>query len=122
MTYTAARESHKVQKALHDQRRAAKPHFELLAEAKRAWTLARKKNLNKAERDKHVKALMDIIRGQVKDIVFKHDASRIVQTVVKYGGPKEREEIANELSGKYKELSQSKYSKVGVIIYRLEHN
>lgn len=65
---------------------------------------------------------MDIIRGQVKDIVFKHDASRIVQTVVKYGGPKEREEIANELSGKYKELSQSKYSKVGVIIYRLEHN
>ena len=48
----------------------------------------------------------------MKDIVFKHDASRIVQTVVKYGGQKERNEIAEELKGKYRELAQSKYSKV----------
>ena len=55
---------------------------------------------------------MDVIRGKVKDIVFKHDASRIVQTVVKYGGQKERDEIAAELKGKYKDLVQNKYSKV----------
>jgi pumilio family protein 6 len=55
---------------------------------------------------------MDAIRGKVKDIVFKHDASRIVQTVVKYGGQKERDEIAKELGGSYKELAQNKYSKV----------
>jgi len=55
---------------------------------------------------------MDIIRGKVKEIVFKHDASRIVQTVVKYGGQKERDEVAEELKGSYKELAQSKYSKV----------
>ena len=58
---------------------------------------------------------MEIIRGKVKDIVFKHDASRIVQTVVKYGGQKERNEIAEELKGKYRELAQSKYSKVRVM-------
>ena len=29
---------------------------------------------------------MSLIRGNVKDVVFKHDASRIVQTVVKYAG------------------------------------
>ena len=55
---------------------------------------------------------MGIIRGKVKDIVFKHDASRIVQTAVKYGGQKERNEIAEELKGKYKELAQNKYSRV----------
>lgn len=55
---------------------------------------------------------MEIIRGRVKEIVFKHDASRIVQTVVKYGGQKERNEIALELKGKYPELAQNKYSKV----------
>lgn len=55
---------------------------------------------------------MGVIRGRVKDIVFKHDASRIVQSVVKYGGQKERDEIAIELKGKYKELAQNKYSKV----------
>ncbi|KAI0763930.1 ARM repeat-containing protein [Trametes elegans] len=107
----AARESHKAQKALHEQRKAAKPHSALLTDAKRAWTLARQKNLSKVERTKQINALMDIIRGKVKDIVFKHDASRIVQTVVKYGGQKERNEIAEELKGKYRELAQSKYSK-----------
>ena len=55
---------------------------------------------------------MDVLRGKVKDIVFKHDASRIVQTAVKWGGAKERNEIAEELKGQYKELAQSKYSKV----------
>ena len=55
---------------------------------------------------------MDVIRGRVNDIVFKHDASRIVQTVVKYGGQKQRDEIAAELKGKYKELAQNRYSKV----------
>ncbi|RPD65176.1 ARM repeat-containing protein [Lentinus tigrinus ALCF2SS1-7] len=107
----AARESHKEQRAILAQRKAAKPHSALLTDAKRAWTLARQKSLSKKERTKHINALMDIIRGKVKDIVFKHDASRIVQTVVKYGGQKERNEIAEELKGKYRELAQSKYSK-----------
>ncbi|OJT15544.1 Pumilio -like domain family member 6 [Trametes pubescens] len=107
----AARESHKAQKVLQEQRKAAKPHSELLVDAKRAWTVARQKNLTKAERNKHINELMEVIRGRVKDIVFKHDASRIVQTAVKYGGQEERNEIAEELKGKYRELAQSKYSK-----------
>ncbi|KAI0746468.1 ARM repeat-containing protein [Daedaleopsis nitida] len=107
----AARESHKAQRALLEQRKSAKPHSALLTDAKSAWTLARQKNISKSERMKHIHALMDIIRGKVIDIVFKHDASRIVQTVVKWGGPKERNEIAEELKGKYRELAQSKYSK-----------
>jgi len=55
---------------------------------------------------------MNVIRGRVTDIVFKHDASRIVQSAVKYGGQKERDEVAAELKGKYRELAQNKYSKV----------
>ncbi|OBZ77915.1 Pumilio y domain family member 6 [Grifola frondosa] len=107
----ATRESHRAQRALLEQRRAAKPYSALLTQAKDAWTLARQKNLKKQVRTKHIHALMDIIRGQVKDIVFKHDASRIVQTAVKHGGQSERNEIAEELKGRYKELAQNKYSK-----------
>ena len=59
---------------------------------------------------------MGVIRGKVQDVVFKHDASRIVQTIVKYGGQKERDEIALELKGRYKELAQNKYSKVSELI------
>jgi pumilio homology domain family member 6 len=103
-----------VQKALHEQRKAAKPHSAILTEAKRAWSLARQKNITKEERTQHIHSLMDVVRGKVKDIVFKHDASRIVQTIVKYGGQKERNEIAEELKGKYKDLAQNKYSKVWI--------
>ncbi|KAI0056139.1 ARM repeat-containing protein [Artomyces pyxidatus] len=107
----AARESHKAQRALHDQRRAAKPHSALLVDAKASWALARQKNISKGEREKHVAALMDVIRGKVQDIVFKHDASRIVQTVVKHGSQAQRDQVAAELKGRYKELAENKYSK-----------
>lgn len=113
--FVASRESHKAQRALHEQRKAAKPHSALLSQAKQAWTLARQKNLSKGDRTKHIRALMDIVRGQVKDIVFKHDASRIIQTIVKYGSAKDREEVAKELKGKYQDLAQSKYSKVRLV-------
>ncbi|KAF5346526.1 hypothetical protein D9756_010027 [Leucocoprinus leucothites] len=107
----AARESHKAQKVLLEQRKAAKPHSTLLTDAKRVWSLARQKNIPSAERQKHVQDLMNVIRGKVKEIVFKHDASRIVQTIVKWGRQKERDEIALELKGKYRDLVQNKYSK-----------
>ncbi|KAI0045954.1 ARM repeat-containing protein [Auriscalpium vulgare] len=107
----AAKESHKAQKVLLEQRRAAKPHSALLTQAKETWALARQNNIPKAEREKHVAALMTVIRGKVQEIVFKHDASRIVQTAVKWGTQKQRDEIAAELKGRYKELAENKYSK-----------
>ncbi|EJT99624.1 puf family RNA-binding protein [Dacryopinax primogenitus] len=92
-------------------RKAAKPNADLTANAKHLWSLARKTEISKDERTKHVKALMEAIRGHVKEIVFKHDTSRIVQTLAKYGGSEERNEIAAELKGSYSELATSKYSK-----------
>ena len=55
---------------------------------------------------------MKIVRGKVQDVVLKHDASRIVQTLVGYGSQDVRDEIARELKGRYKDLAQNKYSKV----------
>jgi len=75
----AAREAHKTQKILLDQRKASKPHAALLRDAKRVWSLARQKNVG-PERKKHITDLMVIVRGHVKAIVFRHDASRIIQT------------------------------------------
>lgn len=115
----ASREAHKAQRVVQDQRRAAKPHSNIIVDAKRVWSMARQKNISTTERKKHIKELMDVIRGKVKDIVFKHDASRIVQTVVKYGGQKERDEIALELKGRYKELAENKYSKVDIFLFEL---
>lgn len=109
----SARESHAVQKATHQARMAAKPHSSLLIQAKHAWSLARRKTVpSPAERQADIQRLMGVIRGHVKEVVFKHDASRIVQTVVKYGSAAEREEVVVELKGSFVQLAQSRYSKV----------
>lgn len=94
------------------QRRAAKPHSALLANAKKAWSRARQKAISKEERTSHITSLMEIVRGMIQDIVFKHDASRIVQTIVKRGNQRQRDEVATELRGRFKELVENKYSKV----------
>ena len=59
---------------------------------------------------------MGIVRGKIQDIVFKHDASRIVQTIVKRGNQLQRNEVATELRGRFKELVENKYSKVRALM------
>jgi pumilio family protein 6 len=59
---------------------------------------------------------MEVVRGKIQEIVFKHDASRIVQTIVKRGNMSQRNEVAKELLGRYKELVENKYSKVRVLM------
>lgn len=103
---------HAAQRQITHQRRAAKPHCALLANAKNAWSRARQKAISKEERASHINSLMEIVRGKIQDIVFKHDASRIVQTIVKRGTQQQRDEVATELQGRFKELVENKYSKV----------
>ncbi|THU90371.1 ARM repeat-containing protein [Dendrothele bispora CBS 962.96] len=111
----AVREARETQRALMTHRKSLKPHASLLSDAKSIWALARAQNISSAERQKHIKDLMECIRGKIRDIVFKHDASRIVQTLVGYGGKEEREAVAKELSegggGSWRELACNKYSK-----------
>ena len=74
-------QSHQEQKAMQQLRKAQKPHSFLIVEAKRVWALARQQNIPKDERQKYIQQLMSVVRGKVKEVVMKHDASRIIQTV-----------------------------------------
>jgi pumilio family protein 6 len=53
----------------------------MMDQAKRIWASAGQRDLPRADREKLCKQLADLIRGKVADVVFKHDASRIIQTV-----------------------------------------
>lgn len=55
--------------------------------------------------------LFDIITGNVKDFVFKHDSVRVIQCAVKYATMEQKKDIAKELQGEYKALAESKYAK-----------
>ena len=45
----------------------------------------------------------------MSDLVFKHDASRIVQSALKYADKTTRATITTELKGSYVALAQSKF-------------
>ncbi|CCA67395.1 hypothetical protein PIIN_01226 [Serendipita indica DSM 11827] len=107
----SAFESHKAQKELLAQRKAAKPNAEMTMHAKQLWNAARQRNLSKQERDDLCKKLADTVRGKVSEVACRHDTSRIIQTLVKYGRQEQRDMVASELKGQYKTLAQNKYSK-----------
>lgn len=67
--------------------------------------------MEKEERKKLVKEVFEIITGRVKELVFKHDSVRIIQTALKYGTIEQRRIIAQELKGEFKTLAEGKYSK-----------
>ncbi|ETI22483.1 hypothetical protein G647_06558 [Cladophialophora carrionii CBS 160.54] len=108
----SSREAHAKQKALTQDRRAAKPNADSIARSKKIWErLRRKSHVPKQERDELVTELFQIISGRVKDFVFKHDSVRVIQCALKYATPEQRKQITAELKGSYRELAESKYAK-----------
>jgi len=69
----------------------------------------RRTKLAPEERKKLIAELGQLIKGRVSDLVFKHDASRIVQSALKYADKTTRANITTELKGSYVSLAQSRF-------------
>ncbi|CUS08346.1 unnamed protein product [Tuber aestivum] len=110
-----SKESHAEQKRLAAERKLAKPHGEIITRSKRIWERLRRTKLAPEERKKLIAELGQLIKGRVSDLVFKHDASRIVQSALKYGDKTTRANITAELKGNYVALAQSSYGKYLVV-------
>ncbi|KAG4440010.1 hypothetical protein IFR05_004524 [Cadophora sp. M221] len=108
----SSREAHAKQKALAQERKAAKPLADELARTKKIWErLRRKSHVPLEERKQLVGELFEIITGKIKDYVLKHDSVRVVQTAIKYANAEQRKIIAKELAGSYRQLAESRYAK-----------
>ncbi|KAI7820744.1 armadillo-type protein [Kickxella alabastrina] len=99
------------QKKQRTERQLTEPTGELKIAARKLWEQLRRGDLEADDRKKKMVEMMDLVRGQIKDITFKHDMSRIVQTCLKYGSDAQRDEIAAELEDAYTELSRSLYGR-----------
>ncbi|KAI8812258.1 armadillo-type protein [Cladochytrium replicatum] len=104
-------ESRADQKKLLAERKQLKPHGESIAVAKKLWEKVRVQRLSNSERQPLLEQLMALVKGKAQEIIFKHDASRIIQTCIKYATDEQREEIALELKGRFAELSASQFGK-----------
>ncbi|MCJ1385024.1 pumilio domain member 6 [Xylographa soralifera] len=108
----ASKEAHAKQKAVAQERKAAKPNADSIARAKKLWERLRiQSKVPLEERKQLIAELFDIITGRVKDFVLKHDSGRVIQTALKYGNLDQRKMIARELKGEYRFLAESRYAK-----------
>ncbi|TPX35059.1 hypothetical protein SmJEL517_g02375 [Synchytrium microbalum] len=103
--------SRKEQKRLLEERRGQKPHADMITSAKKLWEKLRHKETKSDGRAQVMKELMELVSGHIQELIFKHDASRIIQSMLKFGNSAQRDSIAAELKGSFVELSKKQYSR-----------
>jgi pumilio family protein 6 len=99
------------QKELQKSRKLTKPHGSLIQKAKKLWGPIAQKSTSADQRKQLMADMMTLVSGHIEDLIFKHDASRIIQTCLKYGSLEQRNSIADELKSHYVELAKSQYGK-----------
>ncbi|KAG7194878.1 pumilio domain member 6 [Scheffersomyces spartinae] len=62
-------------------------------------------------REKLCAEIWELSKDVVSDLVMKHDASRVVQTLVKFSSKERREAITNSMKGQFYVLATSSYGK-----------
>ncbi|CAG8557388.1 4548_t:CDS:2 [Acaulospora colombiana] len=112
----------RIKKAFERKRKAdRKLDPEYILGLKECWEFARRIDISPEERRKYMNELFELIDGIIPELLFKHDTSRIIQTVLKYGTKEQISKIASELEGRWLEASKSKYAK-DKIVSELEGN
>ncbi|WWC85370.1 uncharacterized protein L201_000233 [Kwoniella dendrophila CBS 6074] len=101
--------------ALHAQqphRKTLLPSFTLLQETLLPlWENARRSDLSKDDKKKSIQELYQSTKGRINEISRNHKGTRILQTIIKFGGKEERTGVAMELEPRWKDMMESKYSK-----------
>ncbi|KAJ1939635.1 Pumilio y domain member 6, partial [Linderina pennispora] len=104
-------ESRQQQKKQRIERVLAQPSGELKLAARKLWETLRQRDLEASVRSQKMTEMMALLSGHIKEITFKHDMSRVLQTCLKYGTAKQRDQIAEELRGGFVELAKSTYGR-----------
>ncbi|SCW01567.1 LAFE_0E02520g1_1 [Lachancea fermentati] len=104
---------HAEQRKLLKERKMQRKSGSEVQQIKSLWERLRVKNppMPKAVREKLSNEIWDLSKDCISDLVLKHDASRVVQTLVKYSSRERRDQIVNSLKGKFYLLATSSYGK-----------
>ncbi|ANB11021.1 Puf6p [Sugiyamaella lignohabitans] len=107
-----SKEQRAEQKKLQQERKLQRSGGVEIQQIKNIWERLRVKTGVPTEvRKKLVDQAWELCHDKVKELVFKHDASRVVQTIFKYADKEKRLAITKALKGSYVELAKSSYGK-----------
>ncbi|XBW34635.1 hypothetical protein QEN19_000202 [Hanseniaspora menglaensis] len=103
--------AHLEQKRLLKERKLKRSGGHEIESIKKLWEKLRAKETTKKEKTKLCDEIWELASDTIADLVLKHDASRVVQSLIKYSDVKKRDEVVKALKGKYADLAKSSYGK-----------
>ncbi|KAF2071454.1 hypothetical protein CYY_007228 [Polysphondylium violaceum] len=86
-------------------------NYPMVREAKLLWVKIKEIKLSKEDRSVLVEELSNKLKGHILEIVLKHEASRIVQSLLKYGTEEQKLNIFTELKGHEMVISKNQYGR-----------
>lgn len=105
--------NHDEQRKLLKERKMMRKSGTEVQQIKFLWEKLRVKNppIPRQVREKLSNEIWELSKDCISDLVLKHDASRVVQTLVKYSTKERRDQIVDSLKGKFYLLATSAYGK-----------
>ena len=97
-------------RALKQERQSRRRHADVVAEAKLIWNQLRLRDNEPDQIEKQATKLSDLLQGKLAEVALQHDASRVVQAVIKHGTPTQLREAVKELAKGIPELSKVQYA------------
>lgn len=76
---------------------------------KQLWNKIRERSVPTASRDALLANLLTGIQSHIVEITLRHDASRIIQTLIQFGNDNQRDVILTELLSKFYEIAKAPY-------------
>lgn len=101
----------KSRKKMRKEQATGTESYENITAIKKLWNMARVHEMDPEKRVGVIKEMKPFMEGNVKDMMFKHDLSRVVQTILKFGRSEHGGFIIEELTPEVVNLAKSKYGK-----------
>lgn len=109
----SSKEQHAEQRKLLSERKLKRKSGNEVQQIKSLWEKLRVKKPTppKQVREKLTNEIWELSKDVILDLVMKHDASRVVQTLIKYASKEKRDIIVKQLKGNFYQLATSSYGK-----------
>lgn len=88
-----------------------KPNFALGEQCKQLWEVIRSGKTKKDEKEKSVEKLIKLVKGKLRNLVYSHDTSRVIECLYKERREDVRNMIYDELFPEIVKMAKSKYAR-----------
>jgi len=104
------REKQKKEKAERKAKKLQPEVFDIGVQAKKIWEEVRKEDCPEQKKEKLTKDLHELVKGNIKKIIFAHDTVRVVECLMALGSEEIRNALYDELKDDIVEMAKSKYA------------